>query len=451
MEQEDPQIFITTRAMVRNLTTCFWVSLLLLLLPASLFSQTADERWAVSIGASGDQFRPIGEQVFSGTTPYFPGAGVAVTRYLRPGFDFRTRAGISPMVQDPLSTEPSQSSYLSFDYTFIVKLNNGILFREDSRIAPYLFGGAGGSYHAGHADAYSPVGGGIGIRVGERSKIRIEAQRRISWNKAPQTLGVGLFYSYTFKSKKPPVIEEEAEELSTEDLIASTMPADSDGDGLPDTEDDCPYEAGFIQNNGCPQQDTVEVVATESQLPEEQQAVAVMEEEEVPPSIEVPAPEIVAEEEVVIAVEEGEEVAVIDPQPMEFEEAPMMEVPAIEPPDITGVPAESVEEFPCGMPSIESVSFARFETELSEEDRAILAGIAQQIQDCPGIRLRLTEFANEKGSADGNLVLSIKRAYNIKYYLVYEFGISQSRIYSKGKGSDSGENDSRSVSFEWSS
>lgn len=434
--------------MVRNLATYLRLSLLLILLPVTLFSQTSDNRWALAAGVSGDQFRPIGEQIFTGSTPYFPGAGLAVTRYLRPGFDFRTKAGISPGVQDPLSTEPSQSYYLSFDYTFIVKLNNGILFRENARVAPYLFGGAGGSYHAGNADAYSPLGAGIGIRTGDRSRLSLEIQRKISWNSAPQTLGIGILYAYSFKSKNPPVFKDEAEEITTEELIASTKPADSDGDGLPDMEDDCPYEAGFIQNNGCPVADTTSeevLVGADTPLiavePVEKEIAAPLAEVSEPEPADDPEPQEPAEEKIIAVV----------PDPLEMAEASEIEMPVSELPEITALPMEVTEEFPCGLPSIESVSFPRNETELSEEDRTILAGIAQQMQDCPGIRLRLTGYADEKGSADGNLVLSIKRAYNIKYYLVYEFGISQSRIYSKGKGSENGGNDSRSVSFEWSS
>jgi OOP family OmpA-OmpF porin len=40
----------------------------------------------------------------------------------------------------------------------------------------------------------------------------------------------------------------------------------------------------------------------------------------------------------------------------------------------------------------------------------------------------------QQEAEDANLVLSVMRAYNVKYYLVYHHGINQNRIISAGLG-----------------
>ncbi|MCB0851183.1 MAG: OmpA family protein, partial [Bacteroidetes bacterium] len=48
--------------------------------------------------------------------------------------------------------------------------------------------------------------------------------------------------------------------------------------------------------------------------------------------------------------------------------------------------------------------------------------------------LVLKGHADARGAEKENLVLSIMRAYNVKYYLVSNHGISQRRINSRGFG-----------------
>lgn len=438
--------------MVQSQPYSVLLTLVAILLTGSLSGQTKDSRWAISAGAAASKYNGTAAQPLPATQLFFPSAKIGAIRYLRPGFNFRTQAEFSPSVIDPLSTESSSSQYFSFQYAFIVKFNNGIILREDARIAPYLLGGAGGSYHAASPDAYSPLGAGISVRINQKSAVQLEVNRNISWNKSPQVLSAGINYTYFFRTRQAsgPV---EQEEIPTEDIIASQRPSDSDGDGVPDTEDLCPYDAGFIQNDGCPEQEA---------SAEDSSSMAVVAEETLPamesPSTPPPMifPEESEEDRISAALEE--EGLVFSPENTRDEETPSLALAPVDEEELLPplpleepLPANAALEAPCAIPGEVSVLFQSGSSDLSVEDQQVLDGLASSLKECPEISLTLVGYADESGSEDDNLVLSIKRAFNVKYYLVYEHGISQRRIMSKGKGSKHGERPSRSVSFSWSS
>lgn len=440
--------------MVRMLPHIIWLALLLCCLPTDLAAQSSDSRWALSIGAAASKYMGTETQALSGLSAYFPSAKIAATRYLRPGFNFRTQAEFSPSVSDPLSSENITSQYFSFQYAFIVKLNNGIILKEDARIAPYAYAGAGGSYHATRPDAYSPFGAGVSVRLGSRSALQLEINRNISWNKSPQVLTAGINYTYFFKTKQQPVSPVEVDKAVTEDIIASQRPADSDGDGVSDSEDLCPYEAGFIQNDGCPEDSVSEQEAETGDSPIASLPEVFVEPDTVltekPPSNSV-------EDRISAALEEEGLVFNPDPTPEETEEMDMIpETEPLEPePELVVneiiLPEEKIATEPCSSPGEITIEFASGSSELSEQDKETLNGLAVSLKECPEISLSLIGFADESRSEDANLILSIKRAFNVKYYLVYQHGISQRRIFSKGAGSDSNSDSPRSVSFSWSS
>ncbi len=425
-------------------------ALLSLLLLHDLSAQSSSARWALSIGGAGSRYNGTTSQALPRAADFFPSGKISATRYLRPGFNFRTQVEFSPAVLDPLSSENIFSQYFSFQYAFIVKLNNGIILKEDARIAPYAYLGAGGSYHATRPDAYSPFGAGISVRLGERSALQLEVNRNISWNKSPQVLSAGVNYVYFLNTKSPQVAPIEVDEAATQDIIASQRPADSDGDGVADSEDQCPYDAGFIQNNGCPE-DSVSDLETE---------LAVVASRPEPDTTIIIESEPVNKEESVegrISAALEEEGLIFSPEPsadtsstnLPFE--PVTQEPIL----VTAEEMVETEEKPyaepCSGPGEVSITFERGSSDLSDEDKEKLNELAISLKECPAISLSLIGYADDGRTEDSNLVLSIKRAFNVKYYLVYEHGISQRRIFSKGAGSENENRSPRSVSFSWSS
>ncbi len=431
--------------MAKKVPFIICAALISMLLLNDLAAQSSDSRWALSVGGAGSRYNGTEAQMLPRAAGFFPSGKIAATRYLRPGFNFRTQAEYSPAVLDPANSEEITSQYFSFQYAFMVKLNNGIILREDARIAPYAYVGVGGSYHASRPDAYSPFGAGISVRLGSRSALQLEVNRNISWNKSPQVLSGGINYVYFLKSKAQEIPHIETEDLATEDIIASQKPADSDGDGVFDNEDDCPYKAGFIQNGGCP----------EDSLPGSDEIIA----EVLQPELES-IPEVDNQPESVedrISAALKEEGLVFSPEftsdslSSEMTPGPAEEVTVITSEAELGEVVKESNVEPCTVPGEISITFRKGSSELSSEDKEKLNELAIALKECPAISLSLIGYANDGRTEDGNLVLSIKRAFNVKYYLVYQHGISQRRIFSKGAGSENEGRSPRSVSFSWSS
>ncbi len=129
----------------------------------------------------------------------------------------------------------------------------------------------------------------------------------------------------------------------------------------------------------------------------------------------------------------------------------------------TGFPVAMIypESGPCGRPGQkQEAGFLLFDSgseTLPANTPQVLSELAERMKGCEDIKLVITGHTDNVGNQRDNLVLSIMRAYNVKYYLVYHHGISQSRISSTGFGdktpttnnaSEKGRELNRRVDFE---
>ncbi|MEL6673959.1 MAG: OmpA family protein [Bacteroidota bacterium] len=126
--------------------------------------------------------------------------------------------------------------------------------------------------------------------------------------------------------------------------------------------------------------------------------------------------------------------------------------------------AQASTVLPCSPADVEmqtppSVFFESASKDLNQDMKEKLDKIANYMQNCSEAELILRGHTDADGGDKENLVLSIMRAYNVKYYLVYEHGIDQYRISSTGFGEKnplgnnetiSGREANRRVDFEWS-
>ena len=133
-----------------------------------------------------------------------------------------------------------------------MKNNNGTLLGERAIIAPYASVGIGGSYVKSNPDLYVPLGGGLNIRAGNRTSLRIEFTYKRSLNQDFQHFAHTAYLVYDLgKQKKfnPEPIPELQKPSGP--WIALEAP-DEDGDGIPDHYDRCPADPGSWAWQGCP-------------------------------------------------------------------------------------------------------------------------------------------------------------------------------------------------------
>lgn len=96
-----------------------------------LQAQTADKKWGLGLGAG----------AYYGNT--YEGTGIAtelyLSRYLSPSFDLMLLNNLGMGNNKVSSTMDYATTFLNLRY----KLNNGYIFKENSSVQPYLYGGPG--------------------------------------------------------------------------------------------------------------------------------------------------------------------------------------------------------------------------------------------------------------------------------------------------------------------
>ncbi|TAE51440.1 MAG: hypothetical protein EAZ89_10130 [Bacteroidetes bacterium] len=457
----------------------FLAFLLLLSGVCSLNAQSSTSPWGVGLGANMLVYKAHPGKL-SVVSPYRPGVSLMLGHRLgaaRSAFDFRTQLSLSHNVAFPNWESPGGSSSYMVDMSYQIVFRVGdVFFNENFFVKPYLFSGAGGSFVPGHPDAYVPLGGGLRFRINNRMGIQVETVRKLSMNQDYQHLAHAIAFVYNIggdnKSQALP------EDASEEDALV-LLPNDRDGDLIVDADDRCPDEPGLVTFMGCPQgpeqspEKTPEQKTEPEPTPEETDA-----EDTVPADIvadtETETEAVLIEDtpsvDVIPAAEENTQSETAEePQPptplitdiaAEPEPEPeLVPTPVVPPtakpaeaPPVVVIQDQATEEaepakenaLPCvgtaPTVALSPVYFDYGDAELSEEAKAQLTQIAALMKDCGQVRLVLEGHTDDLGSENENLVLSIRRAFNVKYYLVYQHNVSQSRITSRGMGEKSAQN-----------
>jgi outer membrane protein OmpA-like peptidoglycan-associated protein len=234
----------------------------ILILVASLFiisaySQTADKKWGLGLGAG----------IYSNTFKEYTGLSpeIYLSRYLNPSFDIMLKDELGYRDQGAEGKLDMNNILLNLRY----KLNNGYLLGEDSKIKPYLFGGVG--YLSDNKDKGMNFDAGLGTKFalnpstalyleggfikGIETTVANVARTDDFWK---VTGGLEFSFGKVKDSDLDGVSDKKDECPGTPagvEVDEKGCPLDRDGDGVPDYKDDCPDEPGDASLNGCPDRD----------------------------------------------------------------------------------------------------------------------------------------------------------------------------------------------------
>lgn len=139
--------------------------------------------------------------------------------------------------------------------------------RNDAKISPYAFGGAGyflEDFDNGHLQF--PFGAGLNIRVSKYAFVNVQGEYRKATQDKRDNIQLGVGYVYLLHKAEPkPVLPPDRDGDGTPDALDKCPdlagPAtalgcpDADKDGLGDHEDECPNDPGPIETKGCPDTD----------------------------------------------------------------------------------------------------------------------------------------------------------------------------------------------------
>lgn len=142
------------------------------------------------------------------------------------------------------------------------------------KVIPYLMAGGGISVEEfENSNVQIPVGLGVNIAIGTGSYINLQGEYRFSQDDNRNNIQAGIGYIYqlgrrqldTDKDGIPDIEDQCPEEMGSPDLAGCP---DRDGDGIADKTDSCPDVAGPIATNGCPDRDGDGVIDEEDECPD---------------------------------------------------------------------------------------------------------------------------------------------------------------------------------------
>lgn len=218
----------------------YLIILMLVIFSMSAQAQTEDDPWWVNVELTNNKFSyRFYESIYDFGQLDNAGFRIGLDKYLSKSFDAEFGFSYGKLRHENIF----EGNLTDIDLKLVYKLTNGYIFKEDSKVSPFVFVGAGlswfgniqGFYEEFEEGSYAtlPFGAGLEFKVTEGASITAKASYKKSIQQAPNFMQYSLGVSFSLGKKK-----------------------DSDGDGIYDKEDGCPTEAGPAENRGCPWPDT---------------------------------------------------------------------------------------------------------------------------------------------------------------------------------------------------
>ncbi len=199
---------------------------------SSLSAALANKNWA----KVSDMSAGLSVQYMNGITDHIDFTATLGGNFV--SYPFRSVSGVAPAVNNK----------------FLLEADAGVnikLLTDKYFLVPYLNAGIGASMYGGnYFAAFVPLGGGLQFKLGEESFVHIQMNYRSQVSPlSTNHLNYSLGFTSALKERKAPVV-----------VVAPPPPppppADTDGDGIIDSNDKCPTVPGVAKYQGCPVPDT---------------------------------------------------------------------------------------------------------------------------------------------------------------------------------------------------
>lgn len=355
-----------------------------------------------------------------------PGLAINYIQGLTPSFDFSTTLSGS-FLDYPFkdgTTSGKDNLLLEADASI-----RGKMFSNKYVVSPYFQVGIGGSKYKGYWGAFIPAGVGLQVNLFDEAFLLINSQYRIP---VTETANYHFFHSIGLAG----VI---GKRKSTKPVLAPPPPpppppADTDGDGIVDTEDACPQVKGIAQFNGCPDTDGDGVPDKDDKCPNEKGVVRYQG---------CPVPDTdgdgINDEEDKCPNEKG--VARYQGCPVPDRDKDGVNDEEDKCPDLPGVVANN------GCPEItaevkkridvaaRNIFFVTGSAKLLAKSNKSLDDVAKLMNEDANLKLDIEGHTDNTGKPASNQVLSEKRAQAVYDYLAKK-GVSAERLKSAGFGQD---------------
>ena len=292
-------------------------------------------------------------------------------------------------------------------------------------VVPFIDLGVGASNYTKYFSAFTPVGLGLQINFYEEAYLLINSQYRVP---VTENASYHFYHSITVAGnileKKPPAPK----------VVEVPVVTDRDGDGIVDSLDACPDQAGTAALQGCPDRDGDGIADKDDKCPDvaglakyqgcpipDTDKDGINDEEDKCPNVPglaryqgCPIPDTDKD-----GVNDEEDKCPNEAGPASNFGCPVIDV----------VIVEKVNK------AAKNIFFATGSAKLLAKSYKSLKEVAQVLKDNPTFKIDIEGHTDSTGSHEMNMKLSDSRAASVAAYLKAN-GIDESRMTSKGYGPD---------------
>jgi OOP family OmpA-OmpF porin len=362
---------------------------------------------------------------FFRTSRMNPGMAINYFKGITSYVDFEATLGGS-FVDYPIANQASSgNSNFLLEGTTAINLK---LLTDNYWVVPFIDLGFGASKYLNHYAAFAPLGVGLKFNISDEAFFMINSQYRIP---VTENASANLFHSITFAGNISPRHVEAPKEVI---IPVVEPPKDRDGDGIVDSLDACPDQAGPAALNGCPDRDGDGIADKDDNCPDvaglakyhgcpipDTDKDGINDEEDKCPT--VPG----------VARYQGCPIPDTDKDGVNDEEdkCPNEAGPASN----FGCPVIAPEIIEKVNVAAKNIFFATGSAKLLAKSYPSLNNVVKILQDNPTYKVDVEGHTDTTGIHEKNMVLSNDRAASVKAYFVSK-GIDESRISSTGYGPD---------------
>lgn len=254
--------------------TLFFFALVLAV--GTALAQNSDNKWSIGLGPGITHNLSTPPEGLNHDQNLM--VNLYLSRYLNPSFDL--------MLDNRLAWNGNRWEMNGVDlFTSLLnlryKLSNGYIFKEDSRIQPYLFGGVGALWDNDASGVTFDGGAGVKIKVSPNTSLYFAGsyvngiegggEEPVTDNLLMATSIIEFAFGKGKDSDGDGVKDKKDECPDTPPGVQvdeKGCPLDRDGDGVPDYKDECPDEPGSAALAGCPDRDGDGIADKDDECPD---------------------------------------------------------------------------------------------------------------------------------------------------------------------------------------
>ncbi|MEI6864921.1 OmpA family protein [Flavicella sp.] len=220
---------------------------MLFLIVGSLQAQDENNKWALSFGVNAVDINNGGTNDIGHSLEDYVGTSdwnilpaittISASRYLNYGLSVKVTGSLNKIDEAPKG-DVDGLSFFSLSAAAVYDLNSW--FGETGWFDPYVQFGLGGTWIDDSSSFIIRPGLGFNTWFNENIGLNFDSSFSYATSEFTEVAASNYFQHSVSLILK----------------FGGPTKKDTDGDGIPDEDDDCPNEAGPIENNGCPWPDT---------------------------------------------------------------------------------------------------------------------------------------------------------------------------------------------------